>query len=208
MFMTRVQLKRLPTPDVIHSVLSAAFPGKRSENANENLWRVDNLGDTKVLIIVSTDVPDLKQLVISVGKSKVGEFSVNEPNKLDKTVDYEPFLKSIANNQKWNFRLCANPVEHKRQTPTDKRGKVFALRSISEQLHWVRSQGDKNGFSIIGCSVTGDSWIAFDRIRIRSITFDGLLTVKDPDAFRRALTQGIGRGKAYGCGLLTIAKTE
>ena len=37
-------------------------------------------------------------------------------------------------------------------------------------------------------------------------TFEGVLEVTDPDALRRALTHGIGRGKAYGCGLMTLAR--
>ncbi|SME92197.1 type I-E CRISPR-associated protein Cas6/Cse3/CasE [Streptomyces sp. Amel2xC10] len=42
-------------------------------------------------------------------------------------------------------------------------------------------------------------------VTVVSVTFDGRLEVTDPDALRRTLTQGIGRAKAYGCGLLTLA---
>lgn len=35
--------------------------------------------------------------------------------------------------------------------------------------------------------------------------FDGTALITDPDLLRTALTTGIGRGKPYGCGLLTIA---
>ncbi|WP_186779842.1 type I-E CRISPR-associated protein Cas6/Cse3/CasE [Streptomyces salinarius] len=38
-----------------------------------------------------------------------------------------------------------------------------------------------------------------------TVTFEGRLEVTDPEALRRALTQGIGRARAYGCGLLTLA---
>jgi CRISPR system Cascade subunit CasE len=43
------------------------------------------------------------------------------------------------------------------------------------------------------------------RVTLVAVTFDGRLEVTDPDALRRTLTQGVGRGKAYGCGLLTLA---
>jgi CRISPR system Cascade subunit CasE len=36
-------------------------------------------------------------------------------------------------------------------------------------------------------------------------TYDGILTVTDPALLRRALCHGVGRAKAYGCGLLTLA---
>ena len=42
-------------------------------------------------------------------------------------------------------------------------------------------------------------------VTLVTVTFDGRLEVTDPDALRRTLTQGIGRAKAYGCGLLTLA---
>ena len=37
-------------------------------------------------------------------------------------------------------------------------------------------------------------------------TFEGVLEVTEPEALRRVLTHGIGRGKAYGCGLMTLAR--
>ncbi|GAB2790285.1 type I-E CRISPR-associated protein Cas6/Cse3/CasE [Streptomyces daliensis] len=42
-------------------------------------------------------------------------------------------------------------------------------------------------------------------VSLVTAVFSGRLEVTDPDALRNALTQGIGRGKAYGCGLLTLA---
>lgn len=43
------------------------------------------------------------------------------------------------------------------------------------------------------------------RVTLVTVTYDGLLEVVDPDAFRRTLTRGLGRAKAYGCGLMTLA---
>ncbi|MEH0576837.1 type I-E CRISPR-associated protein Cas6/Cse3/CasE [Streptomyces sp. B21-108] len=42
-------------------------------------------------------------------------------------------------------------------------------------------------------------------VTLVAVTFDGRLEVTDPEALRRTLTQGIGRAKAYGCGLITLA---
>ncbi|MGW8375652.1 type I-E CRISPR-associated protein Cas6/Cse3/CasE [Streptomyces sp. ODS28] len=44
-----------------------------------------------------------------------------------------------------------------------------------------------------------------DPVSLVTVVFSGRLEITDPDALRTALTQGIGRGKAYGCGLLTLA---
>ncbi len=46
---------------------------------------------------------------------------------------------------------------------------------------------------------------AKNRVTVLTATFDGRLEVTDPDALRRTLTQGLGKAKAYGCGLMTLA---
>ncbi|MEU9748390.1 type I-E CRISPR-associated protein Cas6/Cse3/CasE [Streptomyces niveus] len=42
-------------------------------------------------------------------------------------------------------------------------------------------------------------------VSLVTVTFDGRLEVTDPQALRRTLTQGLGKAKAYGCGLMTLA---
>jgi len=208
MFITRVSLRRYPAPNIIHGIIAAAFPGRRSDIVNENLWRVDNLGERRILLIVSVNSPDLQKITSEMGAKNIAANQNGENDKPDKTIDYQPFLTQLRNDQVWNFRLCANPVEHKKEGPAGKRGKILALHSVPEQLEWLDRQGTKYGFSITSSSVIGDSWIVFGNVRIRSITFDGILHVTDADAFRIALSRGIGRGKAYGCGLLTVAKVQ
>ncbi|MGW3294562.1 type I-E CRISPR-associated protein Cas6/Cse3/CasE [Streptomyces xiamenensis] len=43
------------------------------------------------------------------------------------------------------------------------------------------------------------------QVKVVTATYDGRLRITDPDALRRVLTQGIGKAKAYGCGLMTLA---
>ena len=42
-------------------------------------------------------------------------------------------------------------------------------------------------------------------VSLVTVTFDGRLHVTDPDLLRRTLVQGLGKAKAYGCGLMTLA---
>lgn len=44
-----------------------------------------------------------------------------------------------------------------------------------------------------------------NKLHFGSVLFEGRLRVTEPDCFRRALQNGIGTGKAYGFGLLSIA---
>jgi CRISPR system Cascade subunit CasE len=45
-------------------------------------------------------------------------------------------------------------------------------------------------------------------VTVTRVTYDGRLRVVDPDALRRTLTAGLGKAKAYGCGLMTLAPAE
>lgn len=40
------------------------------------------------------------------------------------------------------------------------------------------------------------------------MTYEGVLQVTDPEAFKALLCEGVGRGKAYGLGLMTIITGE
>jgi CRISPR system Cascade subunit CasE len=42
-------------------------------------------------------------------------------------------------------------------------------------------------------------------IQFGALTYEGLLTVTEPEAFRQMLVSGLGSGRAYGNGLMQIA---
>ena len=47
-----------------------------------------------------------------------------------------------------------------------------------------------------------------DRVTINRTVYEGIMHVTDPQALRHVLVTGIGRSKAYGCGLLTLARVR
>lgn len=73
----------------------------------------------------------------------------------------------------------------------------------------VRVTPDRRTFPrhAAGAATDGASPSSRERrqLTFAAVLFEGLLEVTDPDAFRAALEQGIGSGKAYGFGLLSIA---
>gem|GEM_PF-3627714 len=40
----------------------------------------------------------------------------------------------------------------------------------------------------------------------QTLLFDGVITMTDTEAFNNIIAQGIGRAKAFGCGLLMIRR--
>ena len=65
-----------------------------------------------------------------------------------------------------------------------------------------------------GFRVVASSWQSFfkgkerHRVTLLSAAYEGILAVDDADIFREMLRTGLGRGKAYGMGMMTVAKWE
>lgn len=135
----------------------------------------------------------------------------------------DPLYAAIAEGQRLLFRLRANPTRRIRDHDTTQeerwRGKRVEIRREADQFAWLRRKGEQSGFvplairaqpSIADVRATGigDHVIGrhnSSRLTFASVTFEGRLRITDPEAFRQALIQGIGSGKAFGFGLLSIA---
>jgi CRISPR system Cascade subunit CasE len=74
---------------------------------------------------------------------------------------------------------------------------------------------EKNGFCVgeDDFLVTKSSWQRFykgkerrKQVSILAVTYEGILKVTDEELFRKALINGLGRGKAFGMGMLTVVK--
>lgn len=204
MYLTRVVLdarqrsvwRLLASPSRIHGLVESAFPGAR----RRNLWRVDNLNGGPCLLILSEERPELT----AAAEKTPGGLLTWE------TRDYTPLLERIRSGGLWQFRLTANPTVS--TTRPGERGKVKACPSVPAQEQWLLARAEGHGFSLAedAFRVTESSWHQFSKesgkVVLRGVSFEGLLTVSDAARFREALVSGIGRGKAYGMGLLTVMR--
>lgn len=188
----------LVSPSKIHGAVESSFEGERTRR----LWRLDDLNGKKYVLILSEEKPDLKRFSEQFGY----------PGRYE-TKDYSPLLERITNGGKWHFRLTANPVVSK-PDGSGKRGKVMAHVTPEHQKRWLSKRAERLGFSLNAdeFQVVRTRWYDFRkrdgsdsaRVRLLSVTFEGVLTVTDVDVFKETLCSGIGREKAYGQGLLTI----
>ena len=76
---------------------------------------------------------------------------------------------------------------------------------------WLAGQGKRRGFSLEEVAVDDYRVVELKRRCGREATFGvldlrGLLTVRDPEAFTGALLAGLGRAKAFGCGLMLVRR--
>ena len=99
---------------------------------------------------------------------------------------------------------------------TSRRGGIHAHVTPEQQKKWLSDRVANCGFSVDADAfdVTHSEWKVFSKakegakVTLRTASFEGVLTVTDAELFKKALSGGIGRAKAYGCGLITIARTE
>ena len=79
------------------------------------------------------------------------------------------------------------------------------------QLEWLKRQGVRHGFAVKAGVVSASDLLESKRkpggnITVQQVCFDGVLEVQEPPSVRNALLDGIGPAKAFGCGLLSLAR--
>lgn len=208
MYLSRVELNlglrntmmALESPSKIHGAVERAFEGERE---CRKLWRLDDLGGKKYVLILSEGYPDLESF-----SEQFGFLGKHE------TKDYTPLLNRISVGSKWYFRLTANPAFSKSRG--DKKSIKMPHITPEYQKKWLAERAEKCGFSLNideFQTVRNKRYRFFKkscdktfRVSFLSVTFEGILTVTDEEKFKETLCKGIGREKAYGQGLLTIVR--
>lgn len=195
----RKTLQALSAPNMFHGAIESSFLTARQRN----LWRVDVLNGQYYLLILSREKPDLTEAV--------RQFAPDGETWMTK--EYDPFLKKIQNGTSWHFRLTANPT-YSKAVGKDQRGRICAHSTIENQRKWLIRQSELHGFQVSEDSfeITQSKWYHFNKsagknhISMLSVTYEGILSVSDEQALQKALTDGIGREKAYGVGLMTLVR--
>ena len=197
LYLTHKDIKILKVRDAysVHRVIYGLFPKYRNEEqTNESsgiLWRDDSGDETgrKILIL-----------------SKVMPHQSPQFGKI-KTINVS---SHFLNYSSYIFNLKINPV--KRLSLKNGQGhKDQPIISIDDIRTWVLNRSNKNwGFNIINDSldITINSTERFikdtNKIVYNSATLRGSLVVIDTKRFESSFINGIGRGKAFGFGLLQI----
>lgn len=195
--------KLLCSPQAMHAAILSAFPP--TETPVRPLWRIDAEHDPlrPAVLVVSDQRPDFTHIEEQGGWP-------SQPTA--RHARYDHFLENLSVGQKWAFRLQANPTHRAKFNDS---WKIVAHVTAQQQLQWLLdrdaslgislSNGDEATARVIGRQVQRFSRKG-KRVTIGTARFEGVLTVTDANLFRQALTHGIGRAKAYGCGLMTLAQ--
>jgi CRISPR system Cascade subunit CasE len=137
------------------------------------------------------------------------------------------FDPCYGKGQRLRFRLVANPTkkidtmkkaERQSYAPEELRDKKGRHGKrvpvpVEQLLDWLLRRAQSGGFCVIQDSTSiQPGYIYVNKTRdgsagqrLRSVRYEGILEVTDAYKFRDALFRGIGPGKAFGFGLLSVA---
>ncbi|MEE4543603.1 type I-E CRISPR-associated protein Cas6/Cse3/CasE [Streptomyces sp. V4-01] len=189
----------------LHRRLMALFPDGIGPDARAQLgvlFRSEDNPTGPQILLQSHHWPDPTRLPAAYGTA------------LSRPLD--PLLDALAGGLTIRYRCVASAVRKPGATTRELYDlpAVVALRGAPADEWWSR-QAEAAGLKPLTVqsqpldAVQGQRGTsgaaAHQRVRHARTQFDGTAAILDPDLLRAAITQGIGRGKAYGCGLLSIA---
>ena len=122
-------------------------------------------------------------------------------------VHSKPIPDDFLEHDQYRFKVIVNPTRRNNATR-----KLLPVRGRDDIAQWFIGRAiDSWGFAV------SPQHLQIDKIEVlqfkdkqkRNVTIgrthiQGLLRIADKEQFSRSFTQGIGRGRAYGCGLLQI----
>lgn len=202
----RVQ-RELAQPYEMHRSVMRGFPKELQPGIERVLWRVEEhpqLGFT--LLVQSSAEPDWRPLADAAGIDYLLPVAGNPAVK--------PFELALGVGQILAFRLRANPTK-RLNLGKERPGKRVGIYDKDDQATWLERKAEQNGFTVLearirpeGKFTDADAIHRADqthKLELLSVRFDGMLRVIDPARLTTAVETGIGSGKGFGFGLLSLA---
>lgn len=214
-FDNRMKTRKLTHLGAYHDWVERSFPNDfESGNRTRKLWRIDRLNDKYYLLIVSENKP----VIVSEDnpeKEGLERYGVSGTGQVK---DYDEFLNSIEAGKKMRFRVKLNTVKsdsHEGEKAGLKRGRLFPIVNQEDLVRFLIDRSEKNGFKV----EENDFVVVekgFEKLQKKNMkpldlamaTYEGNLVVTDKEKFIKALTEGIGKKKAYGFGMMTVIPIE
>ena len=151
------------------------------------------------------------------------------------TVETKPFEPRLQQYDRLQFQLRVNAVvtrkaddhgkrrirrdiieaaidEYRKSDPSGESWPPPAVIHHEAATKWLQRQGEKHGFQPGDCLISNHR---FHKVRkpgdtnkrqFTSLDIQGSLVVTEPEAFLTMLQQGLGRSKAFGCGLMLVRR--
>lgn len=205
MFLSRITLdlrnrkvqRTLQDPYRLHQAILQAYPPDAPGGGGRTLFRVEpEQEDVHARILVQSELePDWSRAELA---ERLPMVRFDPPREL--TLGLTP-------GQEVRFRLRANPTKRSNE-------RRIAVIGEEAQLEWLRRKLEKGGLEVLGVrrrdegmrSGTRREGEAARRLTFVSVLFEGVARVAAPEAVTEAVAGGVGSGKAFGFGLLSLAR--
>ena len=196
---------------IAHQLLWDLFPND-GEKKRDFLFHKDDKAEFSSFLLVSEEMP-----VANKGLSVVSKYynpQLSEGQKLAFTLNANPVVSRKMEGKKSSVKHDVW-MDAKKQSESKNLDKVSTMKACEDASKgWLIRQGERCGFQIEKSDILIDGYIQnrfYKRgkdksIRFSSIHYDGVLTVTDSDLFTKMLFTGIGRSKAFGCGLMLVRR--
>lgn len=195
LLLSREDVKMLKVKDAyaLHKVVYGLFEDVRSEaekvaGKSSGILYADKGGDihTRQILLLSNRKPH-----------QTPQFG---------RVKTTPIFMGFANHNEYAFEIIINPAKRNNTT-----GKIVSIRGREEIEQWfIKRANESYGFKVNPMSIQTEqmSVQTFEKsgqaVTHSSATIKGQLIVTDRKFFVNSFTQGLGRGKSFGFGLLQI----
>lgn len=177
-------------PYEIHRTIMNAFPGD-IQNDERVLFRIEGPSEEGIVILVQSKYcPDWSAM--KVGNDYLADWpSVKE------------FDPKFSSDHQYRFRLLANPTRKVL-------GKRLGKLGDENALDWLERKANAGGFQISEAQAIPKGFVRIKAknrtMSLYSVLYDGTLNVIDPPKFTATYEVGIGSGKGFGYGLLSLAR--
>ena len=205
MYLSRLRLnlssatarRDLADPYELHRTLARVYAPDAATPPPRFLWRLEAGRRTEAAptVLVQAEAPGRWQILDALD-------GYTHAIDADKPVDLQRFVQTA---RRYRFRLLANAT-------VTRDGKRLGLRADEALRAWIHRQGARHGFEllVLDCHAQPRMRVARRRgtqaVVIDPALFEGVLKATDAEALRTAVRAGLGHGKAFGLGLLSLAR--
>ncbi|MFJ2191878.1 type I-E CRISPR-associated protein Cas6/Cse3/CasE [Kitasatospora sp. NPDC087861] len=186
----------------LHHRMMSLFPDHVADDEPRRrlgvLFRSESTPAGDQILLQSARQPDLDRLPTGYGQAA--------------TKPLTPLLDALRPGLHIRYRIAANPIRKPGRTTRE----LYQLKAVvplqgSAADDWWTRQAESSGLNLDTLhsspldAAQGHRHSDQRPVKHDRVLFEGTAVITDADRLRTRLTDGIGKGKAYGCGLLSIA---
>jgi CRISPR system Cascade subunit CasE len=219
LYLSRVSLKRTGSIQAIASLLAPYADGQRMDAGHKLLWIL--FGDDadrerdflwreagqSLWYVLSTRPPEDKHGLFEIG-TKVFDPALEEGSRVNFVLRVNATIEvpGAKGGRSKRQDIIATRLSSVPQNERQKKADEVALLAMTD---WMKRREAAAGFEIEDLTVIARQWIRIPRGKGRPATIattdvTGTVKVKNALAFRETMRSGLGRAKAFGCGMMMI----